>query len=115
MSGRALVSAPVNRGSFADSLPTDLKEMATWLNKRIPTDQRPRCYACSISMEQRGNIGEVRKIVVYASKSHKLAWACKNYRRCHSPIKLADEQRLFSYVKKRLSHQPRDCRTAALV
>lgn len=91
-----MVPAPVLRGSFADSLPCDLRELTRWLNLRLPDRERPRCARCE----------NLRRIV--ATKTA-LFWGCPEYKTCGAPVRPVDEQRLYAYAKRRLRHQPKDC------
>lgn len=92
-----MMQAPVLRGSFEDSLPSDLRELATWLNKRLPDSARPRC-----------SCGDRRR-VVYAPEPHLMLWGCPNYKTCGAKTRPVDESRLYAYAKKRLRHTPKDC------
>ena len=93
-------AAPVLRGSFKDSFPSDLRELATWFNRRLPDRHRPLCSVC-----------QVRCRVVYGTASHQLFWGCKQYRACGQKPQPGDEPKLYAYAKRRLSHHPSDCRT----
>jgi len=92
-----MMSAPVLRGSFERSLPSDLKELATWLNHRLRGKERPTC-GCGQSMR-----------VAYSPKGHTLLWGCPNYAKCGSRAREVDQAKVYAYAKKRLRHAPKDC------
>lgn len=91
-----MMPAPILRGSFADSLPSDLMELATWLNWRLDEKERPTCPKC----------GSRRRI---AANKINLFWACVNRKVCGVNPRPVDEAKVYTYAKSRLRHQPKDC------
>jgi hypothetical protein len=93
----SMMQAPVLRGSFKDSLPSDLKELATWLNYRLRENERPKCH-CGQTLR-----------VAYAPKSHGLLWGCPHYKRCGAKPREVDQAKVYKYAKSRLRHNPKNC------
>lgn len=94
-----MIPAPVLRGSFADSLPTDLAELAAWFNLRLADAERPVCRVC----RERARIG---------TDGRTLFWHCPTRRgACRYTARLVDEANLYAYAARRLRHAPTECRS----